>query len=360
MFNLNSKAMKILKQVVGIDVAMDDLVSKFGFLNEELNIKFKSDEVFKNTEKGFVKLIEWTEKHLSTETELLFVMEATGVYHEKLAHWLHKRSKKVSIVLPNKISNYARTLDIKTVTDKTASEAITRFGLERNLDTWEPAHPIYSKIKQLTREREQIVAERTVIKNQLHAENSEAFPNPNSLKRLNKRLKLLNDQEKEIKKEISQMIREDKKVQDHVNNMTTIPGVGELTAATVLAETNGFELIRNKKQLTSYAGLDVREKQSGISVKGKPSISKKGNRYLRKAVHLPALSAVKHCEQYKRTYAGLVGRHGIKMKALVAIQRKLLELMYILYKTESVFDPEYEEKRKALINISEPLESSLS
>jgi transposase len=359
LFNLNAIVMKILKQVVGIDVAMDELVSKFGFLNEELNIIFKSSEAFKNTDKGFVKLIDWAEKHLSAETEVLFVMEATGVYHEKLAHWLHKKSKKVSIVLPNKISNYARTLDIKTITDKTAAEAITRFGLERNLNTWEPALPIYSKIKQLTREREQIVSERTVIKNQLHAENSEAFPNPNSLKRLNKRLKLLNGQEKEIKKEISQMIKEDKKVQGHVNNMTTIPGVGELTAAIVLAETNGFELIRNKKQLTSYAGLDVREKQSGISVKGKPRISKKGNRFLRKAVHLPALSAVKHCEQYKKTYAGLVGRHGIKMKALVAIQRKLLELMYILYKTESVFDPIYEEKRKALIKISEPLESSL-
>ncbi|MEI9945951.1 MAG: IS110 family transposase [Chitinophagaceae bacterium] len=59
----------------------------------------------------------------------------------------------------------------------------------------------------------------------------------------------------------------------------SIPGVGLLTAVTVLAETNGFDLIRNKKQLTSYAGLDVREKQSGTSVKGKPKISKKGNRY---------------------------------------------------------------------------------
>ncbi|WP_221391981.1 transposase [Dyadobacter sp. NIV53] len=40
-------------------------------------------------------------------------------------------------------------------------------------------------------------------------------------------------------------------------------------------ETNGFELIRNKKQLSSYAGFDVKEKQSGTSIKGKPRISKK-------------------------------------------------------------------------------------
>ncbi|WP_373523394.1 transposase, partial [Aquiflexum sp.] len=109
-----------------------------------------------------------------------------------------------------------------------------------------------------------------------------------------------------------------------------------------------------------FAGLDVKEKQSGTSVKGKPKISKRGNRYLRKAVHLPALTAVKHCEQYKDTYARLVGRHGIKMKALVAIQRKLLELAYILYKTKTTFEQNYEEKGKALQQTAEPFESSLS
>ncbi|MCH7411824.1 IS110 family transposase [Belliella sp. DSM 111904] len=352
--------MKFLKQVVGIDVAMKELVCSFGVLSDDLDVKLKFNDVFKNNDKGFIKLIKWAEKCASAEIEILFVMEATGVYHEKLANWLYERSKKVVIVLPNKISNYARTLDIKTITDRTAAEAISRFGLERNLETWQPPRQIFRKIKQLTREREQIVAERTIIKNQLHAENSEAFPNLGTLKRLNMRIKLLNQQEKEIKKEISDLIREDEKLKKQINDLTTIPGVGELTASIVLAETNGFEFIRNKRQLTSYSGLDVKEKQSGISVKGKPRISKKGNRYLRKALHLPSLTAVKHCKLYKDNYARLVGRHGIKMKALVAVQRKLLELMYILYKTESVFDIDYEEKRKALPEITGPFESSLS
>ncbi|MBK8686876.1 MAG: IS110 family transposase [Bacteroidetes bacterium] len=106
----------------------------------------------------------------------------------------------------------------------------------------------------------------------------------------------------------------------------------------MLAETNGFDLIRSKKQLTSYAGLDVREKQSGTSIKGKPSISKKGNRYLRKAMHLPALSAIRHNKRYKAVFARIVQKSGIKMKAAVAIQRKLLELSYILFKTQKPFD----------------------
>lgn len=100
-------------------------------------------------------------------------------------------------------------------------------------------------------------------------------------------------------------------------------------------------MIRNKSQLTSYAGLDVKEKQSGTSVKGKPRISKRGNRFLRKSLHLPALSAVKWDENFKSVYARLVSKHGIKMKALVAIQRKLLELIYILFKNETLYDKDY-------------------
>lgn len=115
-------------------------------------------------------------------------------------------------------------------------------------------------------------------------------------------------------------------VKKEVDRMMSIPGVGELTAVIILAETYGFELIRNKKQLSSYAGLDVKEKQSGTFIKGKPRISKKGNRSLRRAMHFPAMAAVKWDENFKEIYARIVSTHGIKMKALIAVQRKLLEM----------------------------------
>ena len=140
-----------------------------------------------------------------------------------------------------------------------------------------------------------------------------------------------------------------------VQNISTIPGVGELTAVTVLAETNGFELIRNKKQLTSYAGLDVIEKTSGTSIKGKTRISKKGNRNLRKAMHLPALTAIKHVDVYRELYARLVSKNGIKMKGIVAVQRKILELIYVIHKNRTVFEQDYElSKRERLKATASP------
>ncbi|MFY7988829.1 MAG: IS110 family transposase [Flavobacterium sp.] len=335
---------KVLKQVAGIDVAQKELVITLGRMFEDLTIELFIYKVFKNSDSGIKSLIDWVNNQIENTVPVRYVMEATGVYHQKFAYYLVDNGYEVSIILPNKISNYMRTIEQKTITDKSCSQAIAQFGLERKLDNWKKPKCIYRSLQQLTRERDQIVQERSVIKNQIHAESTEAMPNNGSLDRMSARIKLLNSQEKEIKKEISEIVKNDQETKKAVERIKSIHGVGELTAVIILAETNGFELIRNKSQLTGYAGLDVREKQSGTSVKGKPRISKKGNRNLRKAVHLPALSAVKWDENFKGIYARLVSKHGIKMKALVAIQRKILELIYILFKNETVYDKEYSTK----------------
>ena len=335
---------KIVKQVLGIDVAQKELVVCLGCMFDDWSPSLHAHKTFANSEKGFTALLLWLEKLKDPAAAIRFVMEATGVYHERLAYFLESKDYEVSIVLPNKISNYFRTLDVKTITDRTASEAIALFGLERKLDNWKRPNPLFKKLRQLTRERDQLVQTRTAAKNQLHAEQAEAEPNKSSLVRIKKQIAFLDKQEQEIKAEIKELSGQDPKVKELINTIESLPGVGLLTSVTVLAETNGFELIRNKRQLTSYAGLDVKEKQSGTSVKGKPRISKKGNKYLRKAMHLPALAAIRSDERFKAIFARLVSKHGIKMKAVVAVQRKLLELIYILYKTEKLYDKGYFKK----------------
>jgi len=337
---------KIVKQAAGIDVAQKELVVTLGRMYDDWTPELYSYKVFPNNQKGFMALVSWVKKQSAEEVRVRFTMEATGVYHESLAYFLTENQYDISIILPNKISSYSRTLDIKTVTDKTASASIARFGLERKLDNWKAPDPIYKRLRQLTRERDQLVAERTMVKNQLHAEQAEAEPNKGSVERIKKRIVFLNKQELEIKAEMLVLTKKEESVQKSIELLTSLPGIGQLTAATILAETNGFELIRNKRQLTSYAGLDVREKQSGTSVKGKPRISKKGNKYLRKAMHMPALTAIRHDERFKAIFARLVSKHGIKMKAAVAVQRKLLEMTYILFKTNIPYDKNYLKKDK--------------
>lgn len=159
------------------------------------------------------------------------------------------------------------------------------------------------------------------------------------------RIKLLNEQAIEIQEEMKAIVKEDTDLKQDVENMTTIPGIGFQTAITILAESNGFEFVRNKKQHVSYAGLDVKEKVSGTSVKGKAKISKRGNKYIRKALYLPSMAAVRCSETHKEIFIRIASKTSIKMKGLVAIQRKLLKLCYIIYKTKKAYQNGYEKNR---------------
>jgi len=340
---------KIVKQVLGVDVAQKELVVSLVQRTESQENLLIASGVFDNDLRGFSSIITWLKRKSSTGLPVEFVMEATGVYHEKFAYFLDQNDLRVCIVQPSKISNYARSLETKTVTDKTSSQAIAYFGLDRKLTLWKRPAGGYKNLRQLTRERDQLIQERTVIKNQIHAEHAEAEPSVDFITRAEKRISLINDQENEIRSQIKTLITNDKQMFDKAVIIQTIPGIGPLTAAIVLAETNGFDLIRNRKQLTSYAGLDVREKQSGTSIKGKASISKRGNKNLRKAFHLPALTAVRSDEAFKQLFNRLTSRHGVKMKALVAIQRKLLELTFTLVKNKQAYQPVRKDEEQPLL-----------
>lgn len=340
---------KTIKQVLGVDVAQKELVTCLAMKYDDWSEAPYIHKTFPNTISGFKQLSQWITKVADANLTVNYVMEATGVYHESLAYYLRDDNQLVSIVLPNKISHYAKTLNTKTITDQTSSEAIAQFGLERPTDQWEKPLPIYKKMKQLTRERDQIITERTSVKNQLHAEKAEAEPNKSSLVRCDKRITLLTKLEKEIIIEIAALIKTDKQVNESIKLLRSITGIGMLTAAIVLAETNGFDLIRNKRQLTSFAGLDVKGHDSGTSVKGKRTISKRGNRYLRKAMHLPALTTIRHDKNFKEVFVRLVSKHGLKMKAVVAVQRKLLEMTYTIFKSKAKYDKEYVKNKAAAL-----------
>ncbi|MBO9657262.1 MAG: IS110 family transposase [Chitinophagaceae bacterium] len=335
---------RILKQVAGIDIAQKDFVVCLGRIDDLLCVELYARKTFANTAQGFEQLRKWVGEKTLPDPEVLYVMEATGVYHESLAYYLNDQSCQVSVVLPNRISSFFKTLQVKTQTDRTMAEAIAQFGLEKRPEVWTRPKKVFRDMRQLTRERDQLVQTRTMVKNQQHAEESEAFPNPGTLKRLAQQIELLNEQENEIKAEIAELIKQDEQVKALIKLICSIPGIGKLTASIILAETNGFELIRNKRQLASYAGLDVLHKESGTSVHIKPRISKKGNKFLRKAMHLPALAASRHSERFKAIFARHISKHGISMKATVAVQRKLLEMAFSIYKTNVPYDPEYLKK----------------
>lgn len=332
-------------KTIGIDVSFKSLDVCIGQIDLERNITLSKPLSLSNNLSGFDRLLKNIKKVSSEDTEILVIMEATGIYHENLAYYLTEHSVNIAIVLPNVMSNYMKSLSLKQLDDKTCARAIAQFGLERKLPLWKAPNPNYSHMRELTRERSQIIEERTEVKNRLHALNNKAKPINSSIQRAKDRITFLNNQEKQITKEIKKLVDHLDDIKENVAIIESIPGMGFLSAVTILAETNNFDLIKNKKQLTSYAGLDVICKTSGSSINSKNRISKKGNKYLRKSLYFPALSAIRFTPKHKAMFIRITLKTGIKMKAAVAVQRKLLELSYTLIKNKTHYIENYEESR---------------
>ena len=145
----------------------------------------------------------------------------------------------------------------------------------------------------------------------------------------------------QVEQQIQSTLQADETLSKKVEKICRFKGLGTLTVVTIIAETDGFALFRRKGQVVCFAGYDVRQNESGSSVKGKSRISKKGNSHIRKALHLPALCAVKYEKHFKNLYERVLQNTGVKMKAYVAVQRKILVLIYTLYKNDAAYDPQY-------------------
>ena len=181
----------------------------------------------------------------------------------------------------------------------------------------------------------------------------QAIPDPNCIKRQQKLITYFDTIEKEIEGEIVKLVKTNPELKEATVLLRTIPGIQIITATGILAETGGFKNINNKNQLVSYAGLDVMEKQSGASVKGISKISKRGNKYLRAALYFPSLAAKKSNKLHKVLFERIFTKTGIRMKGVLAVQRKLLVLAYTIVKNKTPFNKDYETKKAELKKIKE-------
>jgi transposase len=203
-------------------------------------------------------------------------------------------------------------------------------GAERKLSLWEPPLPIFKQLRDLTRAYSELMKEKTAFSNRLHALNSSYEPLALIVKSNKSILKKLDEQLVRFKAEIEKVIYSESWLAEKVKKVLTIKGVGLMTVAVILAETQGFEFVDNIRQLCSYAGYDVVQRESGTSVQGKTRISKKGNSWIRAALHFPALVASRHNENLKNTYLRINEKKPSKMIGATALQRKILVLIYTL------------------------------
>lgn len=335
---------KILKQHIGIDISKDDFKVCFMQQKDNGKIKIKGSRTFSNKLIGYKAFRAWFLSKVSQDCSLCFSMEATGVYHENLAYYLHDLGYQVSILLAQTVKAYFQSLNIKTKTDKSDSRYIAQLGIERNLKAWHPISSNIRSLKQLTRERASIQKEKTALQNKLHAYHHSHEPSKDAIRLVKQRISLLEKQKIVIEQKIKTCVEKDDFLKERIEKVCTIKGFSLISVAVIVAETNGFQHFTSRSQLVSYSGYDVVERQSGSSIKGRTRISKKGNTHIRAILHFPALSAIKYEPVFAALYNRVFERSAYKMKGLVAVQRKLLLTAYTLFKKNEAFDPDYHKK----------------
>jgi transposase len=331
-----------LKYSVGLDVSSKKINACFSIIDEKQKVVFKSSTVICNTIKGFLVLEDWISKHKKEVIPLVICMEATGIYHENCAYYLYEKGFDVSIILPNKAKKYLEAIGLKSKNDSIDAKGLSQMGAQQCLELWEPMGTFFYELRLLTRQHQNVTELKTVLKNQLDALSFAMHHLDSVTNQLEQTITLFETQLKELNKEIKAHLKSNEEVNSKVENILQMKGLGVLTLSTVLAETNGFTLFKNYKQLVSYAGYDVVEAQSGKRV-GKTKISKRGNSRIRRALHMPSLVVIQ-CqvlpfkELFERTYE----RHGIKMKSYVAVQKKLLTMIYHLWNKNEAYNVNYQ------------------
>lgn len=286
---------------------------------------------FTNTEQGFEDFSDWlTHQDVSSAHACL---EATNIYGHALANYLYQRGHQVSIVNPARIKGYAKSCLSRTKNDRADAALIARFCRDLSPSLWQPLPEEVAKLQAYSRRLEALGGMLTQEKNRLALCCDDEFKTD-----LETHIQFLEDQIASLKKRLSEHIEADEGLSKQQNLLVSITGIGQTTAATVLAEIGTIDLFGSARQLAAFAGLTPREFTSGTSVRGKTRLCKIGNPRLRKALYFPALSAIRHCSSMQAFRERLMQSGKNKMQVVGAVMHKLIRVIYGVLKSEQPFN----------------------
>ena len=326
---------------LGIDIAQDKF--DITLLREEHQ---PATATFENHKNGFQQLLRFLKKRQAHD--LHACMEATGVYYEELAHFLHDKGLLVSVVNPFQIKSYAQSQLRRNKTDRIDASVIADFCRTQNPNLWTPPEPSYYELRSLVRHLQDLEADRQRQANRLHAIKHAAQASPTVMSNLKDQIDFLSQQIEQVKKQIQDHIKQHPQLKKQCDLLDSIKGIGFLTAAKLLAEYGDFSQFENVREVVAFAGLNPKQRQSGSSVRGKTRISKIGRSSIRAALYMPAVNA-KRWNPLLQPLVLRLQEDGLSgTQIVVAVMRKLLHLAFGILRSGQPFDPHYLEKRRAI------------
>ena len=291
---------------------------------------------FSNSPNGFARLARWLQGH--TTDPLHACLEATGTYGDAVALFLHQQGHRVSVVNPARIKAFGKSELSRTKTDKADAALIARFAAAAVPRPWTPLLPEQRQLQALVRRVEAVQRMRQQERNRLDLEATDSLV----AESLREHLAHLDQQIRQLQQRLRTHVRSHSKLQQQSDLLESIPGIGATTALNVLAEIPDLAHWPSARQAAAYAGLTPRHRESGSSVRGRPHLSKLGNPRLRRALYLPAVSAMRFNPILRAFAARLLAAGKPKMAVVGAVMRKLLHQAYGVLKHATPFNPNLE------------------
>jgi transposase len=335
--------MKAATHILGIDIAKRNFEVNLRTLDPQDPAQARQATSFSNNRKGFQALQRWLEQRGIKQAALLHAcLESTSRYGDALGQWLYSQGHQLSMVNPRRTHHYAQQRLARTINDRIDAALIADFCAEHraNLILWEPLPGPHRQLQDLTRARQALVEHRDALGNCLETATGlarTAFVRQRAnldreIQRLERAIKELLEQPQSLQ------------LKSQIALADSVPGVGLVTAATVVAELPPLDKLSHSNQAAALLGLDPKSKTSGETVKTASRLSKMGSKRGRRALYMPALVALR-CNPVVRSLGQRLSQRGRSGKYIVvAAMRKLLRLIFGVIKSAQPFDPNWSQR----------------
>lgn len=250
------------------------------------------------------------------------VMEATGVYHTRLALKLHESGRQVSVVNPLVIKRFIQMHLSRVKSDKADAKKIREYGEQNKLVIWTPSETEIVELQQAHSWLDDLIRDRTRLTNRQEAHKHQARPSKFVKKQMSEQKVHLNNQIKASEKHLEAVVK--KSFPELYERLQTIPSIGPKTALELITITNGFQQFKDVKSLSAYVGISPTTYSSGTSVKGKGGIAKMGKGRMRQLLYLCSWTAKRSNKECKALNDRLKEAGKAPKVINIAIAHKLL------------------------------------
>jgi len=306
--------------VIGIDVAKAKL--------DVANGQDSPIQQFDNDASGHQQLL----KTLPKQKTCLVVLEATGQYEKHIVMELVNAGHLVSVVNPRQVRDFAKAIGILAKTDKIDARVISHFGQLVRPRTVAQTHEKQDELDQLVTRRRQLIATRTAEMNRQSMATSKVVR-----KSVQQHVDHLKKDIRKIDVEITRLVKSDEEWNGKSELLQSAPGVGPVTASTLIAELPELGKISRQK-ISSLVGIAPFNRDSG-QFRGRRMIFG-GRRTVRSVLYMAALTARRH-NPVIRAFADRLEAQGKLPKVIiVACMRKLLVILNTMVKTNTSWNPQ--------------------